>query len=117
VASDRDVLDVADSLKRMGGDRELFCEFVEMFDEDRPRLLAAMHSAIPHRDAYSVHRAAHTLKGLVLNFSARPAADAAYELERMARAGDLSAANEALAGLEAELERLAAALEPFREQQ
>jgi HPt (histidine-containing phosphotransfer) domain-containing protein len=115
-SADEGVIDVGGSLRRMGGDWDLFREFVVMFDEDGPPLLEQMETAVGKNDAAGLHRAAHTFKGLVLNFGARQAADAAYTLERMSRANDLDGAPEAVRSLEAALVRLNAALEPHRPQ-
>jgi two-component system, sensor histidine kinase and response regulator len=107
------VIDVAASLKRMGNNRDLFCEVVGIYDEDSPQLVARIRDAVHERDAARLHRAAHGLKGLVSNFGANAAAEAAYVLESMGAAGELTGDKEALHVLERELERLTEALRPF----
>jgi HPt (histidine-containing phosphotransfer) domain-containing protein len=43
-----------------------------------------------------VERAAHGLKGSVANFGAQAAVDAAFQLEQMGRAGDVTGASQAI---------------------
>jgi hypothetical protein len=56
-------------------------------------------------------RVAHTLKGSVTNFLARDAAAAALRVERVATARDAGDLDQAIAALEAEVQRLTGALE------
>jgi two-component system sensor histidine kinase/response regulator len=107
------VMDVAASLRRMGNNHELFCEVVGIYDEDSPELLERIRAAIRERDAARLHRAAHSLKGLVSNFGASAAAEGAYVLENMGTTRDLTGCEGALRVLESELERLHEALRPF----
>ena len=111
--SSNEVIDVAASLRRMGNNRELFCEVVGIYDEDSPQLLDRIRAAVHDGDAARLHRAAHSLKGLVSNFGASAAAEAAYVLERMGTSRALAGSEEALRVLEHELGRLSKALEPF----
>ena len=53
-----------------------------------------------------LERAAHTLKGALLNISAEPAAEAASRLEQLGRAGDLGGGAAALRELETRLHDL-----------
>ena len=62
------------------------------------------------RDAGSINRQAHLIKGAVGNFDMTQAFTAAQRLEEMGRSGDLSEAPAALSELEAALERLRPAL-------
>jgi HPt (histidine-containing phosphotransfer) domain-containing protein len=111
--SSSDVIDLAASLRRMGNNRELFAEVVAIYDEDSPQLLERIRRAIHNGDAAGLHRAAHSMKGLVANFGAGPAAEAAYALETMGTRRDLDGSEGALRALEHELDRLNHVLEPF----
>jgi hypothetical protein len=57
-------------------------------------------------DSQALMRAAHSLKGGVGSFAAKPTYDAPLRLEMMGRSGDLSQARGAYATLEAALSRL-----------
>jgi HPt (histidine-containing phosphotransfer) domain-containing protein len=108
-----EVLDMSQALGHVDGDEALLREVAGMFLEDCPRLLSEVREAFERGDAHGLGRAAHALKGSVGNFGARAAFEAARRLELMGKGGDLARAGEALAALEAEMERLALALKAF----
>jgi HPt (histidine-containing phosphotransfer) domain-containing protein len=72
--------------------------------------LVQIREAIARRDAPSVGRLAHTLKGEVGNFGARAAFQAALKVEMLGRSGNLEGIEPAWAALEAEVQRLLPAL-------
>jgi len=106
-----EVIDRAALMERLGGDVELFNEIAGLFQEDCPRLLAQIRSAVDGGDAVALERAAHTLKGCVANFGARAAYQAALHLERIGRARELDNAGSACESLEAEITRFQQALD------
>jgi HPt (histidine-containing phosphotransfer) domain-containing protein len=69
-------------------------------------MMAELDQAIATTDLPLFERAAHTLKGAVSNFGALAAAEAAFILEKMGRAGDLNGVEDARASLGVELQRL-----------
>ena len=99
-------LDRALALSRVGGDAELLKEIAALFIEDYPNVLAELRAAAARADAHGVERAAHGLKGSVANFGAQAAVDAAFQLEQMGRAGDLSRVREAIDALARALDAL-----------
>ncbi len=107
---DTDVLDEAELLSRLEGDRELLSEIVQEFLRDSPRLLARIREAIAAGDGDALARAAHSLQGSVANFSAKSAFQAALELERIGRERDLAGAEGACSALEEKLGPLKRAL-------
>jgi HPt (histidine-containing phosphotransfer) domain-containing protein len=92
-------------------------EIVQLFCAEAPELLARIQTAIAHGDGRALVRAAHSLKGTVMSFGARPAGEAALRLEVMGRGGDLTQARVACAELEREVAQLGNALAVFREEQ
>jgi two-component system sensor histidine kinase/response regulator len=84
------------ALSRVGGDAELLKEIAALFMEDYPSVLAEIRVAAARGDAKGVERAAHGLRGSVANFGAQTAVDAALQIERMGRDGDLSRVREAI---------------------
>lgn len=103
-------------LSRLGGDRELFDEILEIFLEDAPPLLAQAARSMANGDAAALERATHTLKGLSANFAAAAAVTAAYAVELHARDHRLDSAAICFPQLEAEVHRLEVALRNFRQQ-
>ncbi|WP_224242335.1 response regulator [Hyalangium gracile] len=98
-------------LGHVGGDVQLMKEVVELFLAERPRLWAALDEAMARGDAREAARAAHKVKGALLNLTAEPAAAAARRLEEAAHQGHMEEAREALERLRLELVRLQGALE------
>ena len=100
-------------LERVDNDWEFLTELVEMLGGEGRRLIAEVKSAAASADAPAVGRLAHTLKGMIGNFCATSAADAAQSLELKAKSGDLATASAAIAALETQLEQLILALQGF----
>jgi HPt (histidine-containing phosphotransfer) domain-containing protein len=106
-----EVFDKAAALDRVDGDVELLAELAGLFLEDCPSLLQQIQEAVAASDSKKLAQAAHTLKGSVGNFCAKPATEAALRLEMMGRSGDLALAVPALMDLEKAMERLRPLLE------
>lgn len=107
------VFDKEIALSRVGGDAELLKEIAVLFLDDYPKSLSELREAVAARDAKRVERTAHGLKGSVSNFGARPAVEAALQLETMGRSQKLAEVEQvfhtlelALAALRPELESL-----------
>jgi two-component system sensor histidine kinase/response regulator len=95
----------------MNDDREALRFAIDKFLAAAPRLLEETRKAAAAQDGPALHRAAHTVKGVVGMFCAAPAGAAARRLEILAEAGDFTQVPQARAELETELERLQAALQ------
>ncbi|MBS0209592.1 MAG: response regulator [Planctomycetes bacterium] len=104
------VLDLDGALARLHDDRPLLADLVRVFLSECPKLEANLRTGMRERNVAAVRLAAHTIKGAVGNFLARPAFEAALRLETLARSGNLEQMDEAFPPLEVELQRLVAAL-------
>jgi two-component system, sensor histidine kinase len=102
-------------VQRLGGDRQLACEMARLFIADVPRALGAVDSAVRSGDREELRRAAHALKGAVLNFAGGPATEAAAELERIGHDDVSRDPAPVHAELVREMERLVKALRGFGE--
>jgi PAS domain S-box-containing protein len=100
------VIDRAALLSGVDGNRRLLRNLVRLFLADYPRRLGEIKEAVRRGDSEALRIAAHALKGLVGNFSAKNAFAAALRLEIMARDGVLDKAGEACKALESELGRV-----------
>ncbi|MGZ5092479.1 MAG: Hpt domain-containing protein [Burkholderiales bacterium] len=107
------VSDLDAALNALEGDRELLRRIVDLFLLQAPQLLEEVREAISRRDALTLERAAHKLRGSVTNFAAKNTYDAASRLESMGHVGDLTQAAEAQAELERALGELQATLVEF----
>jgi HPt (histidine-containing phosphotransfer) domain-containing protein len=92
---------------RLGDDRQLLRELIELFLAECPGMIEAIGAAIAASDAAALRHAAHALKGSVANFGATPAVAAARKLEKIGIEGDLS-------GAAAAFSELTQALDDFR---
>jgi PAS domain S-box-containing protein len=99
-------LDESLALSRVGGDVDLLKEVVELFLDDYPSTFEKIKGAVDSRDATALEHHAHSLKGSVSTFGANRAFEAAFELEKQGRSGDLTGAPEGLLQLEQALEAL-----------
>lgn len=105
-----EILDKPALLARVDGDKELLAQIIEIFLEECPKQVGEIREAVAAKDAPSLARLAHKLKGSVGNFAAKRAFEAALRLETICRKGDLSDVEEVSAQLEAEIGRLQPAL-------
>ena len=81
-----------------------------MFLAEMPQYLGKIETAMEHGTAEELQRAAHTLKGLLGNFGAKPAADAAARIEKAVKEGKTAHLAGDFAALRAEMDQLGAAL-------
>ena len=98
------------ALDAVDGDRATLQTVVDAYLEEAPRLLAQIHQATEQHDAASLHRASHTLKGSLGFFGAQRAADLAWQLELLGKAGSLENAGPLIEQLAANVERVNQAL-------
>ena len=88
------------ALGRLSGDAEALHELAAIFLKQCPELMARIREAVASGSAPDLAAAAHTLKGSAGFVGADWTAEAALELELLARGGDLTRAAESLADLE-----------------
>lgn len=101
-------IDYETALARVGGDKTLLSELAKMFEEEYPQLLDGVRIGLRSGNGAAVNAAAHQLKGLLAQFGADRARDAAFAVETAGRACDLKAAGDSFG----ELERLMKKLRP-----
>jgi HPt (histidine-containing phosphotransfer) domain-containing protein len=99
-------LDSAALLDAFDHDWDFFREAVEMLVSDYPPMLEALQESLKAKDAGSLRRTAHALKGMVGNFQGTDAAQAAFVLEEMGRHGEFDGAGSACERLVIELAKL-----------
>ena len=107
----RGAVDWEAALERLGGDRELYNELVEVFRKECPAVVEEMRRGVESGDWKVLKRGGHTLRGAASNLGATSVSEAAAELEKRAGAQDLGGAGEQFGKLQAEIERMFAELE------
>ncbi len=104
--NDGRIFDPQMALEQASGDQEVLKEIVDIHCQEYPKQLHEIQESIDKNDAATVKQVAHTIKGAVSNFGAKPAFEAALRLERIGKSGDLSEVESAFTALKTELERL-----------
>jgi len=97
-------------LDRFAGDTEFLAEAVDLLCEDGPAILDEIRRSVSEGDAEGLQRSAHAYKGMISNFCADRATEAALSLQHMGAQARLGDAGPALAELEAALEEALADL-------
>jgi PAS domain S-box-containing protein len=102
-------------METIGDDRSLLTALIDTFLSDVPRLVEAARRGLEHGQTDEVRRAAHTLKSNGATFGATSFSELSRQLEAQARSGTLEGADELIARIDAEYERVRIALETVRE--
>lgn len=97
-------IDMAQLMLRVGEDRELLRELIELFRQDFPNQLEALRQSAGAGEMNRLARVAHTLKGMLANLAAMQAAGAAARLEQIGKQESREEVVPALAAFEAEAE-------------
>jgi HPt (histidine-containing phosphotransfer) domain-containing protein len=98
-------------LERLGGDTELLNEVLAIFLDECQEMMTNVRTAVEAGDAHRVERAAHSIKGALLNISAEAAADRALSLEQVGRSGELESCSRMLIDLEDQVDQLRGVLQ------
>ena len=103
-------IDIDGIMTRVGGRRQILKKMVDIFTEELPDQIAALHRAIDQQSPEDLRQAAHALKGSVANFDAKAAYEAAFALEQMGKSNNLNQAPATFQTLERELSAVQNAL-------
>jgi HPt (histidine-containing phosphotransfer) domain-containing protein len=99
-ASRHHELDLPAILRRLGNDRALLDELIEIYLADVEPLLDEVASAVAERDIDCLVRSAHSIKGLASHFGVNSVTHAAHKIEKQGRLGDWSDMRQLLEELE-----------------
>ncbi len=104
------VFDKAGMLERMMDDEELVRAIIPGFLEDIPRQIQTLKDLLEAGDAPGVERQAHTIKGASANVGGEALREAAFEMEKAGKAGNLDTARAGMAKLDAQFNWLKEAM-------
>jgi CheY-like chemotaxis protein/HPt (histidine-containing phosphotransfer) domain-containing protein len=104
-------------METIGDDLSLLTALIDTFLSDAPRLVEAARRGLERGQTDEVRRAAHTLKSNGATFGATRFSELSRQLESLARSGTLEGADELIARIDAEYERVRIALETVRKSQ
>ncbi len=99
-------IDMAQLMSRVGDDRELLRELIELFRQDFPNQLEALRKSASAGEMNGLARVAHTLKGMLANLAAMQASNAAARLEQIGKQESREQVVSALAAFETEAESI-----------
>jgi HPt (histidine-containing phosphotransfer) domain-containing protein len=99
----------------LNAERDIVTELIDMFLEDTPPWLVALHEALLRSDARTFAQAAHSLKGSCGTIGAKHMATICAVLEERGRQGHLEALETWLDDLSAEFQRVRQVLEGMRQ--
>jgi CheY-like chemotaxis protein/HPt (histidine-containing phosphotransfer) domain-containing protein len=106
----------AETLERLGGDRELFAQVAQIYVESTAAQLEVIAAALTQGELEQVYREAHSLKGSTSTFEAPSALASVAEVEACAKRRDLAAANNAFPLAQELVTQLLAELAPFADE-
>ena len=107
------VFDRSGLLARLMDDEDLALTVVDGFLEDVPKQIGALRSYLDAGDVEGSIRQAHTIKGASANVGGELLRAAAFDMEKAAQTGDLSAVKARLPDLQARFARLKEAMQDF----
>ncbi len=100
-------------LQQLDGDEALFEKVIELFQENTPQILDSIRQSLLRHNAKELEAYAHKLLSSLGAFGADGARAVAMRLEEQGRLGDFEKADERLASLEREINKIHDALGEF----
>jgi CheY-like chemotaxis protein len=109
----KEIIDWAETLRVVQGDRRLLRTLVEAALKEFPALLAAAAQAVAQADATKLRLSAHTLKGSLRYFGDTPALSLLQQLETMGQDHSLAGAAAILAAVEEQMAEVTSAMQQY----
>ena len=109
-----DGIDIDAGLRRVVGNQTLYRKILLKFRDNQLNTTAEIRQALAENDWELAHRLAHTVKGVAGNIGANDLQDAAATVDSACKAQTSATVHAALPVLEAQLQRLATALEALQ---
>ncbi|MBI5149956.1 MAG: Hpt domain-containing protein [Candidatus Omnitrophica bacterium] len=113
---DEKILDLAEFMERIQGDKALALELLDIFVPDFREKRRLMGEAISNNDADQMRKLSHALKGSTGNISAHALHVILAQLEDMGKRNDLTGAGALVADLDTKFEALMARIAILREE-
>ena len=96
-------VNVAESVRRMGGNTALYCTLLDKFRVKERNMVATIREALAADDSKTAERQAHTLRGIAGTLGAKSLQDLAASLESSIKKAELGEVDSLLARIEQEL--------------
>jgi len=88
----------------------IITELVQIYQNDTQALMESLHEAVANHDMKTITSVTHTIKSSSGNLGANRLAELASSLEKLSKAGDITAVSAQLAQIEAEYKLVCLAL-------
>jgi len=108
------VFNLDEAVSRCFGKYEFFLDMVNCFFCETDEIMRSLREAHQQGKTDDVRAIAHRLKNTVVYLGAQPATQSILEVEKTAKAGELAKTDQALRGLELQLENLKCSLNAYR---
>lgn len=112
--TDKVEINYEEAMTRLGGNEELFQQYITFFEEDVPPLLSELTEMLAENNPDTAARAAHSIKGLVSNFGAASVVTVAHRIEASCKVGELDQARHQLPKLKRQLAVMSEKLGEYR---
>ena len=113
-ATEAPVFDTRGMMARLMGDEALAHKIMKGFLEDIPKQIETLKTYLNAGDIARAERQAHTIKGASANVGGEALRVTAFEMEKMAKAGDLEAGLDRLPMLESQFALLKKAMNAYK---
>ncbi|MGI9519046.1 MAG: response regulator [Pirellulaceae bacterium] len=110
-----ELIDWAEALESVNGDRALLHELVEVFLNHIPELVDEAAIAVQRNDHESLRVTVHSIKGSMLFLKPADALDCAEEVEQLATAGDAEACGTIFGNLQSHVDEICKCLQAYTE--
>ena len=90
------IVDEEGGLRRVGGDREIYNELMELFIDHSSEQIEQLKEAVKNRASNSVQKLAHSIKGAAANLGILMVQQSALELEQIGNENKLDSAEQSL---------------------
>jgi signal transduction histidine kinase/CheY-like chemotaxis protein/HPt (histidine-containing phosphotransfer) domain-containing protein len=104
-------VNVAESVRRMGGNATLYCTLLDKFRVKERNMVATIREALAADDSKTAERQAHTLRGIAGTLGAKSLQDLAASLESSIKKAELGEVDSLLPRIEQELAAFIAAID------
>ena len=99
------VVDEEGGLRRIGGDKEIYDELMELFIDNAETQMEQLKSAVENNEIDSIERLAHSIKGAAANLGVMIVQETANDLEQIGREKNIDAVDEKYEQLVHEMDR------------
>lgn len=100
------VIDQEGGLRRVGGDKELYDELIELFMDSSVDQIEQLREAVKNKETDTLRKVAHSIKGSAANLGIVQVQQTAYDIEKYGNEENIDEAAQSVEKLISEIERV-----------